>query len=58
MTHEIQPGDCHQTQSTSFIPFSRQGSNRYCTPAKEMRDQLCSYMNSRDGEVSWQWNMI
>ena len=37
VTHEIQPGEWHQSlQSTGLIPLSRQGSNRYSGSAKNM----------------------
>ena len=59
VTHEVQLGEWHQDlQSTGIIPISRQGSNRYSGTAKDLRDQLCNYFNSKEGEVPWQQNMI
>lgn len=58
-THEVQPGEWHQgPQSTSFVPLTRKGSNRPSDAAKAIRDQLCRYFVSKEGEVSWQWKMI
>ena len=29
-----------------------------CSVAKDIRDYLCDYFVSKDGELSWQYNMI
>lgn len=58
-THVVQPGEWHQgPQSTGFVQLARQGSNAYSKTAKDLRDQICKYFNAKEGEVSWQWNMI
>ena len=59
VTHIVQPGDWHQgPQSTGLIPLIRQGSTNYSKTAKELREEVCKYFNSKEGAVTWQWNMI
>ena len=56
LTHEIQLGQWHdEAQSTGLLPLARQGSNHYSSTAKET---LCTYFNSKEGEVPWQWDMV
>lgn len=58
-THAVQPGDWHQgPEPRGMVPLTQQGSNAYAKTAKELRDELCKYFNSTEGEVPWQWNMI
>ena len=59
LTHACTPGNWRSgSQSTGFAAVARQGSNNYTCSAKNMRDQLCQYFNSKAGEVSWQNDMI
>ena len=59
VTHVVQPGDWHQgPQPTGLVPLTRQGSNRHSNAAKDIRNQLCQYFVSEEGQVPWQWNMI
>lgn len=59
LTHACTPGNWRSgPQSTGFAAVARQGSNNYTCSAKNMRDQLCQYFNSKAGEVSWQNDMI
>lgn len=58
-SHLVQPGNWHQgPQSTGLVPLTRQGSNNYSKSAKDLRDDICKYFNSKEGQVPWQWNMI
>ena len=58
-TYALQLGEWHcGPQSTGFLPLARQGSNRCSCTAKDIRDQLCQYFNSKEGEVEWQWNIV
>ena len=59
VTHVIQPGEWHRGPlSTGLVPLARQGSNTYSKMAKDLRDQICDYFNTKEGEVSWQEKMI
>ena len=42
-------------QSKRFVPLANQESNRSSDAAKAIRDQLCHYLVSKEGEMSWQW---
>ena len=58
-THDVTLGEWRQgPQPQGLRPIERQGSNRYSSDAKELRDYMCSYFNSETGSVSWQDNMI
>ena len=58
-THQLQLGVWHhEPQSTGLLPLARQGSNRCSSTAKDIRDQLCQYFNSKDSEVEWQQKMV
>ena len=58
-THVCQPGNWHNgPQPTGLATITRQGSNNYTLSAKNLRDQLCQYFNSKDGEVEWQKDMV
>ena len=59
ITHQIHLGDWHtDQQSTSIQLLTKQGNNHYCATAKNTRDTLCHYFNTKEGEVEWQWDMI
>ena len=58
-THELRLGDWQsEQQTTGLTPLGRQGSNHCSTAAKELRDQLCHYFNSAEGQVEWQWDIV
>ena len=59
ITHELQLGEWRsEPQATGFVPLARQGSNHCSTAAKQLRDNLCQYFNSMDGQVEWQWDIV
>jgi len=41
-----------------LIPIASTGSNNYSRSAKEVREDFMTYFNSKDGEVSWQYEYI
>lgn len=58
-THAQVPGDWwHGADIERWMPIELQCSNNYSTSAKNLRDYLRDYYNSKEGEVPWQWNMI
>lgn len=58
-THEVHLGEWRgSNSSTGLISLHKQGSNTYSSTAKNIRDSFCKYFNSKEGEVSWQYNMI
>ena len=59
ITHEVRPGEWRKEgQGTGMQRLGRQGSNNYTTSAKQIRENLCTYYNSRAGAIPWQDNMI
>ena len=58
-THAEVPGEWRQGADIErWMPVELQSSNNYSTSAKNLRDYLRDYYNSKEGEVPWQWNMI
>jgi len=39
-------------------PIGRVSSNNYSKNAKDVRDTFCNYVNSYQGQVSWQSDMV
>ena len=59
LTHALEQGGWHQAQNSSGLaPLNTQGGNMYSKTAKNIRDRLCTYLSSKEGEVSWQWTFI
>ena len=59
VTHTVHLGEWRRDPvSTTLVPLSKQGSNRYSRAAKDIRDKFCDYFNSDAGKVPWQWKMI
>lgn len=59
VTHSVISGEWQQQQQPQgLVPIERQGSNRHSNAAKEVRDNLCSYFNSKAGSVPWQNNLL
>ena len=46
------------SEYTAMTAIQRISSNNYMTDAKEIRDNFCTYFNSPEGAVSWQWELI
>lgn len=44
--------------NTGLLPLNSIGSNNYSRQAKDVREDFMAYFNSKDGEVSWQWEHI
>ncbi|CAB4034630.1 Hypothetical predicted protein [Paramuricea clavata] len=42
--------------STGMSDVTRIGSNNYSQEAKTVRDNFCTYFNSSEGEIPWQWH--
>ena len=58
-THVIHPGNWRSVgDPQGWQPLSRQGSNRHSSAARDVRDYLCNYFMSTEGEVPWQYDMI
>lgn len=49
LTHTVQLGEWQQGPQSA-------ASNRPSNKAKDLRDELCKYFNSSNGEVPWQWH--
>lgn len=47
-----------EPQPQGLLPISLQGSNHCSANAKAVRDTLCKYFCSENGEVPWQWAMV
>ena len=57
-TGEIQPGEWRsEPEPAGLVPLHYQSSGRAADAAKDVRELLCEYFNSPEGEVSWQWKM-
>ena len=56
----IQLGDWrNEAQGYSgLLSVGFMGSNNYSKSAKEVREDFMTYFNSKEGEVSWQWEYI
>ena len=58
-THTVSPGEWRQNpEPQGWMPLEQQGSNRHSNKAKELRNYLCDYFNSKEGAISWQDNLI
>lgn len=57
---EIEPASWRQEglPYNNLLPLPQQGSNNYCSTAKEIRDEFRDYFNSPEGEVTWQYQFI
>ena len=52
------PGEWRQSQTPQgMIRFPQQAHGRGLDSAKSIRDELCSFYCSKDGEVPWQWKI-
>ena len=58
--NKTRPGDQrNETEGYSgMLNLRQQGSNNYSISAADVRDQFCSYFNSENGSVSWQWDLV
>ena len=57
MTHEVQLASWRKELSNGLQPLHRQGSN-CSSAAKTIGDTMCQYFCTKEGEVSWQYNVI
>jgi hypothetical protein len=57
----ITPGDWRgivREDNAGLRNIRRQGSTNYTTNAKEVRDAFCAYVNSPEGSLSWQQDLV